>query len=178
MKILIKDKNNDFRGFSLIEVLFSMGMFMLGIFAVASLMNGEIMKSINRRNEAIAGQLAQEGIELVRNIRDNNWINEDEPFNNIKNTGTIDYEDNESIRADGNSNIYLNNGGFYSHSNIGSQTIFRRRIVVDDSHDSVETITSIVTWGGQDPEIDGCDVSSKCFYTEVILDGTWGENVF
>jgi hypothetical protein len=170
-------------GFSLIEVLFSMAMFMGGIFAVAGLINHELVKSMDRRNEAIAGQLAQEGIELVRNIRDNNWFKSDPPFDNIGKTtsGTIDYANNDSITSGGTFELFLPNNGFYNHS-VGDKTSFRRRMIVKDDEGSSKKITSVVTWGGvkdppNDPNEDNCNFSEKCFYTDVIMDGTWGEDI-
>jgi len=40
--------------------------------AAVSLISSNLAKTINNRNQSVAGLLAQEGIELVVNIRDNN----------------------------------------------------------------------------------------------------------
>lgn len=179
---MIIAKNKKIKGFALIEVLFSLGMFVAGVIAVVSLMNQEISKSIDRRNEVIAGQLAQEGIELVRNIRDNNWLASPfvSSFDHISNTttGTINY--GESSIATGRAyNIYLN-GGFYDYNSGGAGTVFKRRIIIGDGDNSNEKkIVSMATWGGSDSNniLDEahCDVISKCFSTEVILNGEWGK---
>ena len=60
------------RGFSLIEVLLSLVVLSFGITAVAVLMVNNIKNLQTSKNQIIALQLAQEGIELVRNLKDNN----------------------------------------------------------------------------------------------------------
>lgn len=63
------------RGFSMIEVIVAIFVFAVGITAVMSLISKEIflLRSVDDRLTAI--YLAQEGIEIIRNIRDENWIN-------------------------------------------------------------------------------------------------------
>ncbi|MFA5994516.1 MAG: hypothetical protein WC823_06180 [Parcubacteria group bacterium] len=170
------------RAFSLIEVLFSIVMFTVGILGVVSLINQSMVASMNRRNETIAGQLAQEGIELVRNIRDNNWLNDpDHPFQNIGNRddGIIDYNPaTEVVGNGGNFNLHINDDGLYEHGT--AQEFFQRRIIITGD-DANKTIKSIVTWGGNtptdSPSEDSCSPATKCFYTEVTLNGVWGINI-
>ncbi|EKE10756.1 MAG: hypothetical protein ACD_15C00204G0008 [uncultured bacterium] len=177
-----KEKSTNKKGFSLIEVLFSLGMFVLGIFGVVSLMYGEMTKSMDRRNEAIAGALAQEGIEMVRNIRDNNWqISGRDAFENIgnKTNGIIDCDNNDAVNDVGISgySLYFKNGK-YVHDSSGNATHFSRRIKVEGDSDR-KVITSVTTWGGNtppdDPNGSNCDFSKKCFFIEATLDGEWGK---
>jgi Tfp pilus assembly protein PilV len=177
------------KGFSLIEVLFSLGMFVIGIFGVVSLMYGEMEKSMNRRNEAIAGALAQEGIELVRNIRDNNWQDTGKAaFDNIdtKTNGIIDCGSNvDEVKDDTFSasgyGLVLDGNERYVHGN-GQETHFKRRIIVEDDGADRKIITSVTTWGGAgdpsgDPDESNCNFYQKCFYIEATLDGKWGEEI-
>ena len=60
------------KGFSLIEVLISLLILSTGIAAVVLLMMQSIRSSQTSRDQIIASMLAQEGIELMRNYRDNN----------------------------------------------------------------------------------------------------------
>lgn len=63
------------RGFSLVEVLFSLLVLTLGIAGVLTLMTGNIKNAVDAKNQVIASQLAQEGYEMVRNLRDNTNLN-------------------------------------------------------------------------------------------------------
>ncbi|MFA5994027.1 MAG: prepilin-type N-terminal cleavage/methylation domain-containing protein [Parcubacteria group bacterium] len=165
------------KAFSLIEVLFSVAMFAIGIMGVVGLINQSMAASMNHRNEAIAGQLAQEGIELVRNIRDNNWLRTPaiDAFAGIHD-GRIDYTNTGSVENSTDYNLQLNSSGLYAHNN--SENIFKRRIVV--TGDSInKTIQSVVTWGEvtppSSPDENNCNPTAKCFYTEVMLNGVWGK---
>jgi prepilin-type N-terminal cleavage/methylation domain-containing protein len=160
------------QGFSLIEVLFSMVLFTIGIFAVVSLINQNMASSMNRRNEVIAGQLAQEGIELVRNIRDNNWLKTPpvDAFTGIQ-SGRIDYAHANSVESSSDYDLHVNGDGLYEY---GSGGIFKRKIIVNGSGDEI-IVTSIVTWGDTDPDVVNCESLTKCFYTEVALNKSWGK---
>ena len=69
------DKKLNNEGFTLIEVLAAIFVFIVGITAVIYLISKEanLVKTSDDRLTAI--YLAQEGIELVRNIREENWVN-------------------------------------------------------------------------------------------------------
>ncbi|MDO8529622.1 MAG: dockerin type I domain-containing protein [bacterium] len=68
------------RGFSLIEVMIACFVLTVGILAMIDLMAISIRNSIGARDQIIASELAQEGMELVRNIRDNNFANDKKAF--------------------------------------------------------------------------------------------------
>jgi Tfp pilus assembly protein PilV len=63
-------KSKFFKGFSFIEVMFSVFLISVGITAAISLITLGIKKSTENRRQLIAVMLSQEGIELARNIRD------------------------------------------------------------------------------------------------------------
>jgi len=60
-------------GFSLIELIVAIGLIGVGLLSVASLAAQNVRVQYYNRNSLISSQLAQEGLELARNIRDNNW---------------------------------------------------------------------------------------------------------
>jgi hypothetical protein len=62
-------------GFSLAEVVAALFVFMIGAVAMLSLVSASLRESKRSEGRLTAIYLAQEGIELVRNIRDQNWIN-------------------------------------------------------------------------------------------------------
>ena len=66
-----KQKKN---GFSLLEVLVAITVLTVGLVGVVGLINYNISISRTSPEKIIAVNLAQEGIEVVRNIRDSNWL--------------------------------------------------------------------------------------------------------
>ena len=59
--------------FSLIELLVSMAIIGIGLLGISSLAAQNIRVQYFNRNSLISAQLAQEGLELARNLRDNDW---------------------------------------------------------------------------------------------------------
>lgn len=180
-------KNKKYQGFSFIEAILSIFLISTGMIAVMGLMSGSLKESISSRDQIIGALLSQEGIELVRNLRDNNWAKEYDTFKDFPsgiNSGLVDYDDN-SISNSSDYFLYKNTSGYLSHgSGSGVVTKFKRLIVVfpygtgnlTANSDLVE-IRSVVTWNGANPDSnpspEACNSSSKCAYTQTIL-SRWG----
>lgn len=171
------------KAFSIIEVLTAVFVLSIGITAVLALMAGNVKNSINARDGIIASGLAQEGIELVRNIRDNNFISGKTAFesnfpSNSKDNCMID-KDSDDIEHCDNGNgedrkLYYNeSSGFYVHSSSNAtSTKFRRRVIVeyDTWPDPTQAvITSMVWWDGNSNSPNSCSTVKKCVYVEDIL---------
>jgi type II secretory pathway pseudopilin PulG len=76
MKILFfftKEENLKKNGFSLVEVVFAIGIITVGIVAIMMLFSQNIKNEIRNKNKLIAIYLAEEQIEVIRQLRDNNW---------------------------------------------------------------------------------------------------------
>ncbi len=71
MKHITRDKRK--RGFTILELIVAIFIVITGLVAAASLMTYSISAVIIGKSQIIATSLAQEGLEVVRNIRDNNW---------------------------------------------------------------------------------------------------------
>ncbi|EKE19313.1 MAG: hypothetical protein ACD_9C00051G0003 [uncultured bacterium] len=150
-------------GFSLIEVLITLMILSVGISAITALMTGNIRTTVNAKNQIIASELAQEGIEMVRNIRESNIVAGRDSFTNLMHTTTInqtlcriDYDDDvltwkidDAANCNqgaaglgaGNYRLYLKNG-FYSHDSTGSSTKFARRMVFSQQDENGDPDTS------------------------------------
>lgn len=161
------------RGFSLVEVLFSLLILSIGIGAVMSLMTISIKTSNTAKNQVIASELAQEGIELVKNLKDNaatsttfttevangeNYrIDYLSTFANFKSSGIAD---NKRLNLDPTSKVYL-------HAASGTPTKFFRKISVfimaPIAPDTKKTavVTSFVSWNGVNIPAD-CNIANKC----------------
>ncbi len=139
-------------GFTIIELavsIFILSVAVIGIFTAFSIVTILTSESVDRLG---AIYLAQEGMEIVRNIRDTNWIKmkscaegEDCDYAWLDGlsceTGCeVDYT---SYLAAASGNRYLNNdaNGFYSYNGCASgvtscQTKFKRRVVITPVADS------------------------------------------
>lgn len=73
MKSLIKKFNFSRPGFSLLEVITILFIVSVGMVGTLSLIVQNIQTERINRGNLIACQLAQEGLELIREARDNNW---------------------------------------------------------------------------------------------------------
>ena len=62
------------KGFTLAEVIVAIFILTVGIIGVSALITSTISSAIHSSNKLVAAYLAQEGIEIIRNIRDTNWI--------------------------------------------------------------------------------------------------------
>ena len=70
--------NSKQEGFSIIEVLFALSILAIGVVGLSSLLIQNIQIQNYTKNKLIASMLAQEGVELLRNIRDQNWIDDND----------------------------------------------------------------------------------------------------
>ncbi|MFA5126922.1 MAG: prepilin-type N-terminal cleavage/methylation domain-containing protein [Patescibacteria group bacterium] len=61
-------------GFTLIEVLLALTIFAIGILAVITLSDANVRLAKESADRVLVANLAREGIELVRNVRDSNWL--------------------------------------------------------------------------------------------------------
>ena len=75
MKIIffIKKNNLNSNGFSLIEIIFSIGIITIGLVSILSLFSYNIKSGISNRDKLIGIYLAEEQIEIIRQLRDTNW---------------------------------------------------------------------------------------------------------
>lgn len=171
-------------GFSLIEVMLSVFLLSAGMFAAISLIGGALRESLDSRNQLIASLLAQEGVELVRNIRDNNWASgAPDSFSNMP-TATADncvINYNSAALLNGNCARTITqetlsyNGGFYN-TGAAAPTKFKRKIVIvydtgAFSTANTATLTSMVIWKDDFPltGIAGCTTGAGCSYAEATL---------
>lgn len=70
-----KIQNSNEGGFSLLEAMLSIFILLMGITAAMSLVSGGVRGLTLSKNRLIATNLAQEGLEIIHNVRDNNWLN-------------------------------------------------------------------------------------------------------
>ena len=60
------------RGFTLVELIVGMTIFVVGMMAILSLLNAAVTSSLRSKNEIITANLLRENVELVKNMRNTN----------------------------------------------------------------------------------------------------------
>lgn len=149
------------KGFSLVEVLVVISVMTFGLLGLVSLVKQNIQVQSVNKNFLIASMLSQEGLELVRNIRDENWLDENLTGpddwkdglipEGVSSTFTIEH-DGDIVEAvdlisDPGARLYFDVNNFYNHEDTsGGTTIFRRLITVDDSDPNYIDVSSHVRW--------------------------------
>ena len=175
MKTYNSQSSTNKKGFSIIEVIISVFVIAVGLVSIIGLIAGSLRESINSRNQTIAANLVQEGVELVRNVRDNNWASGDPiTFHYLDDSDDCIIDYGSSLDCTGlNYPLKLGGSGYYNHS-IGTLTKFSRRIKIESSGTD-KKITSVVKWDGGSswPVMNGnfsdCTTSNKCVYAQDIL---------
>ena len=183
MKKIIYSKK---KGFSIGETLLASFVLIVGIISIIELASSNIVHSANSRNTIVASQLAQEGIELVRNARDNNagrrYLDKKQNISPLTDifkgfsscTGNVDYSTyySNGLVCGSKLNLKVDANGFYKISNDSSSN-FKRRIILSGLGTPVTSykVYSLVTWGNTavPNNINNCSVSNKCVYSETEL---------
>ena len=95
----------------------------------------------------IASNLAQEGVEIIRNIRDTNWTSE-AAFDNNLSVGTwrVQWDTvSGGLMAVGSNPVLKKNNGLYNYS-AGTDTVFRRTVTISKPNSGELVLISSVTW--------------------------------
>ncbi len=167
------------KGFSLIELLISFAILSLGIMAVFILMSKNVEYSRFSKDQILASQLAQEAVELLRNIKDN-----DTEFNDTVEAGEYIIDKNKfEINTDPDIfKLYLKyeeGNKFYVHEKDDSEpTKFFRRVdlAVKNDTDGKKIIEEriMVSWNDKGLPSDpaDCTLANKCLSVGSIAPDT------
>lgn len=126
--------------FSIIEIMAVVFIIAIGMVGMMNLIGQSIRVQRLNEHTLIAYQLAQEGIELVRVIRDDNWLAEDsDVFLNVMEPGDycLDYLDTVLNPFLGSCNLYLdsNNNFYVREDSNNTQTPYSRLISIEQYDD-------------------------------------------
>jgi len=127
---MISNSNVNEKGTTLIEALVAILILVFGIVpSLAVILTGNAF-SYSIRNSLIASNLAQEGVEVVRAMRDANWFN-NQPFDTGLSDGAYRLEWNSDVllSESGNPPLKITLAGLYNYSS-GIDTTFRRRVLI------------------------------------------------
>lgn len=133
------------KSFTLIEVIIAIFILTVGTVGAFSLIQRTIALTSISSSRLTAAYLAQGGMEIVRNIRDSNYLQElswDTGLTGCSSGCEADYNDS-ALSADLGRFLKID-GGFYNYD-IGTDTIFKRKITLIPGVDILEVSTE-VSW--------------------------------
>lgn len=156
-------QKNSKKGFTLIETLIAIAIFTMSILALMSVLGSGIADTNYAKQKMIASYLAEEGIESVRNVRDNyllygtgsNWVDFKSKISPCRqgqgngcgiNNSLDTTEDRFIFKCSDVSrcNLYLNNGDYNVVA--GNDSGFVREIWMENLSDNEIKIYSTVSW--------------------------------
>ena len=133
-------------GFTLLETIVSIGIITIGLTSALALISNSLFYVLIIKDRLITVNLAGEGAEITRNIRDNNWF-QSLPWNNSLSNGDYQAAYNSVALASYNGNaLLLDSGtGLYSYIS-GMATPYVRKISIVNLSSYELRVISTVTW--------------------------------
>ena len=145
---MITEKISKQAGQSLLELIIAIGMVTTGLFGVWALFLSNYAGEREAQMHIIGANLAREGIEVVKNIRDSNWlfIDDNSPCdyngsvsNPCRWDSGLEATNNiignllgEAVYLEGGDDgqLYIDADGFYTHDDTGAKTPYQRVITL------------------------------------------------
>ncbi|MDD5031480.1 MAG: prepilin-type N-terminal cleavage/methylation domain-containing protein [Patescibacteria group bacterium] len=146
------DNHKKQAGFSILEIMVAIFIITMGLIGVLSLITQNIQVEYINKNNLIASQLAQEGLELVRNIRDNNWLAGNNWDDGITpGAYIVDYNGKiDSVAGIGEAKLQRRNDvgeeGYYWHEASDPDSPFSRLITITQTSPELLNISCLIRW--------------------------------
>ncbi len=132
-------------GFTMIEVMVAVFIIAIGVLASYTVIQGFIYSAHQSALRLEASYLAQEGIEIVNNIRNENWVNQRDwraglPAGNWE----ADYTSHSLLsQYSDNDFLSISNNGFYGYGH-SRKIPFQRKISISyDNNDKMDVAVSV-----------------------------------
>jgi len=152
--------NQSERGFTLLETIIALGIIVIGLVGSLILISFSVGTVSLARNKFIAANLASEGIEVARNIRDTNWLqnrmdngtltpgdsSDDWNYGLSNGDWEVQYDSVSFLAYTGNLLRIHPTTRFYKYGPPGSQTIFKRKININNVVQDQVLVSSTVEW--------------------------------
>lgn len=133
-------------GFTLIETIVAVGIIVIGLVSALALITNSLFYVSSVGDRLIAANLIAEGLEVARNIRDNNWLQ-----NLSWNNGLADGDYQASYNSTsispygGNPLLFDSAAGLYNYSS-GANTPYIRKISISNLSSYEIRVISTITW--------------------------------
>ena len=162
-------------GFSIIESLFGVFFFLVALVPVMSITALSFDITGRIKNNLIATNLAQEGIEVTRALRDSNWLIPNRSFSEgLLGTWQIEWNTDWAgsqpqivVSAESSPLLKIDSSGVYNYIS-GIDTKFRRAVTVTEVNAGLELlVVSTVVWPvHKGPTPSGCPSGFECLRIE------------
>ena len=144
------------KGFTLIEIIIAITVLSFGVLMVYNAFAVAASTTYANAPRLAASYLAQEGIEIIRNLRDINFINQA-----VWSAGLLtgpclagcqaDYRvsaTNQLESYDGNAFLGINSDGFYTYDFGATPTIYKRKITISPISGTIDVmkVDVLVSW--------------------------------
>lgn len=137
------------KGFTLMELIIAIAVITTAVAALVALITFSVSGIRPGKSKLIAISLAQEGLEIVRNIRDSNWLAyKRSPDNWNEGLEAGEYRaqyDSISLFSFAGVPLKTNSNGFYQYDT-GNNTPFFRKITITQPASNYIEVASEVTW--------------------------------
>ncbi len=148
-------KTNNKKGFTLVEIIAVLFVISVGLLGVLSLIIQNIQSQNLNKNNIAAYQLAQEGLELVRKVRDTNWVSGPpvQAWDKDLDDGLyyMDFKDSIPQTANsGDGGLYKDANGFYVNTGGIALTNFTRTISIKHLGARSMRVYAHVSWTDRD----------------------------
>lgn len=138
------------KGFTLIEMLVVVFVVAVGLVGALSFFNINLNNQFEAKNELIAANLAQEGADLVRNIRDYNLLNGSAWDANLSGCASIDFSSLASHQCSvSGSDVCTDANSRYRQCADGNTDFTRTVSVSGVNPDGSRRIICTVSWNGR-----------------------------
>jgi prepilin-type N-terminal cleavage/methylation domain-containing protein len=144
------------KGFTLIEMVVSVFIITVAVVSIVQATTKHIQQTKFEKEAYVAALLGQEGIEIIKNIRDTNWVissSWDTGLTSCASGCQADYDDVSLSAYSSSSYLYIEGSTkFYKYIvsplAADTKTIYTRKITIDTGTTDVLKITVDVYWRG------------------------------
>lgn len=130
------------RGFTLVEVIVAIGIISLVSVGVMFGISLNLTSAARIKSNLIASNLAQEGLEIVRSIRDRDWHLGNSFGSSLANGTYIVDWNSQSLLSFSDTFLKKDANGLYNYSS-GQDTIFKRKIIIENSSQNPATVEKV-----------------------------------
>ena len=130
------------KGFTLIEVIVSIGILSLVSVGAMFAISLSLASAARIQNNLIAANLAQEGLEIIRGIRDRDWHLGNGFGASLPNGSYLVEARDQSLNPFGETFLKKDSGGFYNYIS-GQDTIFKRKVIIENSGQNPAAIEKV-----------------------------------
>jgi type II secretory pathway pseudopilin PulG len=137
------------KGFTLLETVIALGILIAGTLIIYSATSRVLSQSQEEKTKFVASYLAQEGIEVVRNLRDTNWVSGAADWKEGLSAGNYLVQYNSSaLLAYQNIPLKIDGSHLYNYSS-GTDTSFYRKITLSSPSADILKVVAEISWSGE-----------------------------